>query len=166
MTDMSREDLLQVVRDVYEAHDPVPDGLVARMQEVAALEAAGPEVDLDLELMLLVESSRELAGTRSVGTGTTYTLRFVHGDVDLLVRVAADGAGGTRVDGWIVPPEPMTVVALLGSAGAVPDEQAMTAEVSESGRFELSGLPAGLLRLRLEPHAADRVAFATPTFEI
>lgn len=164
MNDMNREDLLQVVRDVYEAHDPVPPGLVARMQEVAALEAAGPSIDFDLELMLLVESSRELAGTRSVATGTTYTLRFVHGDVDLLVRVAGDGAGGARVDGWIVPPEPMTVVALLDDcedgAGGI------SVEVSDTGRFELASVPAGRLRLRLDPHGADRVSFATPTFEV
>jgi hypothetical protein len=38
--------------------------------------------------------------------------------------------------------------------------------VSESGRFELTDLPVGLMRLRLEPHDSGRPAFATPTFEI
>lgn len=165
MSEMSREDLLQVVRDVYDRHDPVPTGLVARMQEVAAVEASSQTLDLDLELMMLVESSRELAGTRSVGTGTTYTLRFVHGEVDLLVRVAADESG-TRVDGWIVPPEPMTVTALVHDRNGDPDGNAVSTEVTATGRFELAALPHGLIRLRLEPHGVGRTPFATPTFEI
>ena len=121
------------------------------------------DLDFDLELMLLVESSRELAGTRSVATGTTYTLRFVHGDMDLLVRVAGDGRR-SRVDGWIVPPEPMTVRRPARRRRA--DGTAVSVEVSDTGRFELASVPAGRLRLRLDPHGADRVPFATPTFEV
>ena len=55
----------------------------------------------------------------------------------------------------------MTVRALPGE---VPTPYA--AVVTESGRFELTDLPLGLLRLRLEPHDTTRPAFATPTFEI
>ncbi len=153
MSEMSREALLGVVRRIWEERDPVPTGLVARMQ------AAVAAVDLDLELMQLVDGSTELAGTRAAGT--TYTLRFVHGETDLLLRVAVDGAE-SRVDGWVVPPEPLTVRALSGG------EQPRTLEVvvSDNGRFELTGLPAGLFRLRLEPHAAGASPVATPFFEI
>ena len=143
MSELSREDLLAVVRDVWERHDPVPEHLVAAMQATAAIAAS----DLDAELMELVERSTELVG-------------FVHGDTDLLLRIAVDG-DRSRVDGWVVPPEPMTVRALPGEVPA-----AHAAVVTESGRFELTGLPLGLLRLRLEPHDATRPAFATPTFEI
>ena len=38
-------------------------------------------------------------------------------------------------------------------------------ELSE-GRFEIAGLPRGLVRLRLEPHDPARPAFATAGFEI
>jgi hypothetical protein len=153
MSELSREDLLGVVRDVWERWDPVPEHLVAAMQAAAALAAS----DLDVELMELVERSTELVGARG---STAYTLRFVHGDTDLLLRVAVDG-DRSRVDGWVVPPEPMTVRALPGEQPSPYD-----AVVSESGRFELTGLPLGLLRLRLEPHDVTRPAFATPTFEI
>lgn len=153
MTELSREALLEIVRDVYERHDPVPAHLVASMQAAAAL----ADSDLDLELMELVEHSTELVGARG---STSYTLRFVHGDTDLLLRVAVDG-DRSRVDGWIVPPEPMTVRALTGTEPANHD-----AVVSDSGRFELTGLPLGMLRLRIEPHDTSRPAFATPTFEI
>ena len=153
MSELSRDALLGIVRDVYERHDPVPDHLVAAMQAAAAFAAA----DLDLELMELVEHSTELAGARG---STSYTLRFVHGDTDLLLRIAVDN-GRSRVDGWIVPAEPMTIRAL-------PGEEPTTHEavVSDSGRFALTDLPVGLMRLRLEPHDGARPAFATPTFEI
>ena len=153
MSELSRDALLNIVRDVYERHDPVPDHLVAAMQAAAAMAAS----DLDLELMELVEHSTELAGARG---SSSYTLRFVHGDTDLLLRIAVDN-GRSRVDGWIVPAEPMTIRAL-------PGEEPTTHEavVSESGRFALTDLPVGLMRLRLEPHDGARPAFATPTFEI
>ncbi len=153
MSELSREALLGIVRDTWERHDPVPDHLVAAMQAVAAVAAS----DLDLELMELVERTTELAGTRGA---SSYTLRFVHGDTDLLLRIAVEGER-SRVDGWIVPPEPMTIRALPGD-----DPGAHEAVVSDSGRFALTDLPVGLLRLRLEPHDAGRPAFATPTFEI
>ena len=153
MSDLSRDALLAIVRDVWDRHDPVPAGLVTSMQAAAAIAAS----DLDIELMELVERSSELAGAR--GT-TAYTLRFVHGDTDLLLRIAVDG-DRSRVDGWIVPAEPMTIRALPGDSPSAHD-----AVTTESGRFELTDLPVGLLRLRLEPHDTSRPAFATPTFEI
>jgi hypothetical protein len=113
--------------------------------------------DLDVELMELVEQATELVGARG---STSYTLRFVHGDTDLLLRVAVDG-DRSRVDGWVVPPEPMTVRALPGE-----NPSDWSSVVTDTGRFELTDLPLGLLRLRLEPHDTARPAFATPTFEI
>lgn len=158
MAEMSRERLYEIVRTVYEEHDPMPDGLVERMREAAAAAEVEEGLALELELMTLVERSADLAGAR--GTAA-YTLRFAYDDVDLLLRVAADGTH-SRVDGWVVPPEPMTVravwtVAEAGSSAAV---------VSDTGRFELTDLPLGLVRLRLEPHDGSRAPFATPTFEI
>ncbi|MFC7495531.1 MULTISPECIES: hypothetical protein [unclassified Nocardioides] len=153
MSELSREALLEIVRGVWERHDPMPDHLVAAMRAAAAL----ADSDLDLELMELVERSTELAGARG---STSYTLRFVHGDTDLLLRIAVDN-GRSRVDGWIVPAEPMTIRAVPGT-----DPAAAEAVVSDSGRFALTDLPIGLMRLRLEPHDAERPAFATPTFEI
>jgi hypothetical protein len=158
MTEMSREQLLEVVRSAYEANDPVPDGLVSRMQTAVAFAAHDLGLRLELELMTLLEQSSSLAGTRGESTTrSVYTLRFVHGQVDLLLRVAPEGER-SRIDGWVVPPEPMTVRVLR--EGTV-----LAALVSETGRFDVPDVPVGLVRLRLEPHD-DRPPFVTPTFEI
>ena len=97
---------------------PCPTGLVERMQAVAAAEVTLSATDLDYELMLLVERSTELVGTR--GTDTAYTLRFGGDDLDLLVRAGGGNGGPTsRLDGWIVPPAPITVRASeVGGASA------------------------------------------------
>lgn len=150
--------LLHALRGHFERTDPVPDGLVARLQEAAALAASDGDLGLglDLELMLLVERSEELAGAR--GGGTAYTLRFAHDGVDLLVRVSSSDAG-SRLDGWIVPPAPLTVRVLRD------ETEAAVLEVGTTGRFELADQTPGLLRLRLEP-ADGTPPFMTPAFEI
>jgi len=158
MSEMSREDLLDVVRRVWEERDPVPEQLVDRMQAAAALAAS--DVDLELELMELVERSTELAGARGA---TAYTLRFVYGETDLLLRIAVEG-DVSRVDGWIVPPQPMTVHAVRTSPTG--REDAVVSDVGDSGRFVLADLPLGQLQLKLEPRDRARTAIATPAFEI
>jgi hypothetical protein len=159
MSEMSREQLLAVVRSVYDANDPVPEGLVERMQSMAQEAAEDLGISMDLELMTLLEQSTTLAGTRGEATTrSVYTLRFVHGQLDLLLRVAPEGER-SRIDGWVVPPEPITV-RVVHDDGTV-----LAALVSETGRFDIPDVPLGLVRLRLEPHD-DRPPFVTPSFEI
>ena len=159
MSEMSHEDLLGVVRAAWEEHDPVPDDLVARMQELARAESDLLATDWDYELLQLLDRSEELAGARG-GSGA-FTLRFGHDDVELLLRVVADG-GTSRIDGWVVPPLPMTVQVTEPDGTA----RGASVEVSDTGRFELTALRSGLTRLRLEPHDTDRTTIVTPTFEI
>lgn len=159
MSEMSQEDLFGVVRAAWEERDPMPDGLVARMQEVARAESALLATDWDYELLELLDRSVELAGAR--GGSVAFTLRFGHGDVDLLLRIVAEG-GASRIDGWVVPPLPMTAQ-VLEPDGA---DRGPTVEVTADGRFELTHPGSGLTRLRLEPHDGDRSTIITPTFEI
>jgi hypothetical protein len=155
MPDLTDDELLAGVRTYWEARDAVPAGMVARLQTSAALAAS--DTDLDMELMLLVERTEELAGARGAST-TAYTLRFAHDGVDLLLRISTDGTA-PRIDGWVVPPSPITVTVLR-------DEDALsTLEVGDTGRFELPDLTPGMLRLRLEP-ADGSTPFVTPAFEI
>lgn len=163
----TREELLGLVRQAYVAGDPVPGGLISRMQAAAAGAAEESGLGLDLELMLLVESSSgvEAAGVRSAAPASArsaYTLRFAQSGVDVLVRVASDTDTTARLDGWVVPGSPMTVRAIRADEVRTP---IVAVTLGASGRFELTSLPAGLVRLRFEP-ADGSAAFLTPTFEI
>jgi len=159
MTELSDDDLLTGVRAHWESRDPVPHGMVARLQTAAALAAS--DTDLDIELMLLVERTEELAGARG-GSTTAYTMRFAHGGVDLLLRISGDGASA-RIDGWVVPPSPVTVTVQRDTDTEWSD--VTTLEVGTAGRFELPSLTPGMLRLRLDP-ADGSSSFMTPAFEI
>ena len=173
---MSRDEIFDHLETMWSDRDPVPEGLVERMQALVAAEVTMALTDLDYELMMLIERSAELAGTRGgadTGVGTAYTLRFGTGDLDLLVRAggrnAADqGTGTTRLDGWVVPPVALTVRAsrLAGTATDGEPEQSFETEVDAQGRFELTDLPAGLYRLWLTPADPDAKPFGTPAFEI
>jgi hypothetical protein len=155
MSELTDDELLAGVRTFWEAQDPVPTGMVARLQTSAALAAS--DTDLDMELMLLVERTEELAGARGAST-TAYTLRFAHDGVDLLLRIS-NGGTAPRIDGWVVPPAPITVTVLR-------DEDTLaTLEVGDTGRFELPDLTSGMLRLRLDPRDGS-TPFVTPAFEI
>ncbi len=150
------EELARMWRTV----DPVPDGMVTRMQAVAAAEAATVGADLDYELMLLVERSSELAGTRG---GSSYTLRFATEDLELLVR--APGANGetlSRLDGWVLPAKQLTVRV----AEVQGDERTYESTVDDMGRFEFTQLPRGMYRLWLVPPEEETPSFGTPAFEI
>jgi len=159
MTELSDDDLLTGIRSHWDARDPVPEGMVARLQAAAALAAS--DTDLDIELMLLVERTEELAGARG-GSTTAYTMRFAHDGVDLLLRISGDGAS-SRIDGWVVPPSPITVTVQRDTDTDWSD--VTTLDVAGTGRFELPDLTPGMLRLRLDP-ADGSSSFMTPAFEI
>ena len=137
----------------------MPEGMVARLQTAAALAAS--DTDLDIELMLLVERTEELAGARGTST-TAYTLRFAHDGIDLLLRISSDGAS-SRIDAWVVPPAPITVTVERDTDLGWSADGSL--QVGDTGRFELTRLMPGMLRLRLDPTDGSS-SFLTPAFEI
>lgn len=162
---MTRDEIFDDLEQMWTERDPVPDGLVERMQALAAAEVTLVATDLDYELMLLVERSTELVGTR--GAGTAYTLRFGGDNLDLLVRAGGGNGGPTsRLDGWIVPPATITVRATRIDSPGSGEGQSWDTAVDDRGRFEFPELPPGLYRLWLTPADVDAKPFATPAFEI
>jgi hypothetical protein len=164
---MTRDRVFDDLEVMWTRRDPMPEGLVERMQAVAAAEVALADTDLDYELMLLIERSTELAGTRGAAT-TAYTLTFTAEGLDLMVRVSgARDDGTTRIDGWIVPPAPATVRATqVGSDHPSAEPRSWEVGIDERGRFEFVELPPGLYRLWLASRDDDAKAFGTPAFEI
>lgn len=157
--DYSRDALLQVVREVWTEHDPVPEGLVQRMQAAVTAELEVAATDLDAELLVLVSREEMLTGARG---SAAYTLRFSSGETDLLVRAVETTKGKARLDGWVSPPRAVSV-----TATTVPETgSAWSALSDDTGRFEFTDLPTGMVRLQLRPDRAPGEPFGTPAFEI
>lgn len=156
---MNDETDLHELADLWRERDPVPDGLVARMQALARAEVDLLSTDWDHQLLQLVERSTELVGARSAST--SLTLRFIGPELDILIRVGP-GGDAPRIDAWVVPPLPMVARPLHpdGSAAGPP------VTVGEEGRFTLVDLQPGLVRVALEPTDPQHTSFVTPTFEI
>jgi hypothetical protein len=156
----SDDELLDAVAKMWERLDPPPDDLADGV--LARLAAQ----DLEYELLTLVESDEALAGVRSATmlrapdeTGT-WSLEYLGPGFRVQLRISRRGRQA-RLDGWVSPPQPMTV--MLSSVlrkGSV-----LEAQVSDSGRFEFPVAPAGACRMTFVTESGGRPQ-ATPPFWI
>jgi hypothetical protein len=156
----SDDDLLDAVARMWEKLDPPPadlaDGVLARLAAQ----------DLEYELLNLVESDEALAGVRTATlqrapdeTGT-WSLEYLGPGFRVQLRVSRRGRQA-RLDGWVSPPQPMTVMlsSVLRKGGV------LEALVSDSGRFEFPVAPAGACRMTFVTESGGRPQ-ATPPFWI
>lgn len=156
----SDEDLLDSVTQLWQTLDPPPDDLADGVLARLAAE------DLDYELLTLVESDEALAGVRSTAvlrapdeTGT-WSLEYLGPGFRVQLRISRRGRQA-RLDGWVSPPQPMTVLlsSVLRKSGV------LEAQVSDSGRFEFPVAPAGACRMTFVTESGGRPQ-ATPPFWI
>ena len=126
--------------------------------------------DLELELLTLVEGADGLAGVRHAApedadeTGA-WSLEYEGPDFHVYVRLSRV-EGRHRLDGWVVPARPVTVVLRTEGRDATTETSA-----DEFGRFEFPEAPAGVTRLGFttpsttesDPSAHPRI---TPPFWI
>lgn len=134
MSGDSDEDVRGVLRDYYEAVDPVP----ARMREVALAAFAWRDVEhelaeLSLDSLLVSAPIRSQSGPR--------LLTFAAGGVNIEIEV--DGTGSARqIVGQVIPP----------AAGEMRLRTvAQTTRTDDLGRFFLAEVPAGPFSLTWVP---------------
>lgn len=157
----SDDELLDMVAKTWEQLDPPPadlaDGVLARLAAQ----------DLEYELLTLVESDEALAGVRSTATITrapdetgTWSLEYLGPGFRVQLRISRRHRQA-RLDGWVSPPQPMTVMlsSVLRKSGV------LEAQVSDSGRFEFPVAPAGACRMTFVTESGGRPQ-ATPPFWI
>jgi hypothetical protein len=156
----SDDTMLDQVARLWQRLDPPPtdlaDGVLARLAAQ----------DLEYELLTLVESDEALSGVRTSTTlrapdeTGTWSLEYLGPGFRVQLRISRRGRQA-RLDGWVSPPQPMTV--MLSSVlrkGSV-----LEAEVSDSGRFEFPVAPAGACRMTFVTESGGRPQ-ATPPFWI
>lgn len=158
---LSDEALLDAIAGLYDELDPAPEDLAEGV--LARLEVE----DLDAELLTLVEFDKELAGVRSVtmlrapDEVGTWSLEYLGPGFRVQVRISRSQRQA-RLDGWVVPAQPMTVhLTSMGKRGST-DE----AQVSESGRFEFPVTPTGACRLTFISGTSSTRPLVTPPFWI
>jgi hypothetical protein len=156
----SDDELLDAVAKLWERLDPPPDDLADGV--LARLAAQ----DLEYELLTLVESDEALSGVRSTATlrapdeTGTWSLEYLGPGFRVQLRISRRGRQA-RLDGWVSPPQPMTVMlsSVLRKGGV------LEAQVSDSGRFEFPVAPAGACRMTFVTESGGRPQ-ATPPFWI
>jgi hypothetical protein len=150
--------ILGELRDYYEQHDPVPAGLVERVQFEITLDA------LEAEVATLTQLDLSLAGARSTPTEEVRTITFTSESLTTMVTLTFEPDGTVRVDGWAAPGAGLRVEVLF--AGAARETRA-----DEDGRFVFEGLPRGLAKFALHseatgPDAAGATTVLSPTLEL
>lgn len=147
--------LLAALRACYTDSDPVPDGLVERIQFEITLDA------LHAEVATLTSLDLAAGGARSASTESVRTVTFTAESVTTMVTISPQPDGTVRVDGWVVPGSGLLVEVLLA-------DQARRTRADEDGRFVIEDLPAGLAKFALHTTEADGSphTVVSPTIEL
>jgi hypothetical protein len=146
--------VLNALRAYYDEHDPVPDGLVERIQFEITLDA------LQAEVATLTQLDLADAGARGSAPEAVRTITFTSESATTMVTISPTGEGLVRVDGWLAPGAGVRVELLLadGSRNSVADED---------GRFVFEEVPAGLAKFALYlPAGATSATVVSPTVEL
>lgn len=143
--------ILDSVRDLWTAVDPVPDGLSERIRfamSVASLEA---------EVARIVDDSEALAGVRSVYERAT-SLTFETNSVSAMLDIDEVDPDHVDITGWVS--ELDTEVELRERS------RSRITHTDGNGRFEFIGIEHGLVQLVFRPGEAGTPTIITPAIEL
>jgi hypothetical protein len=138
--------VLEEIRDLYQAIDPVPSALYTRVRFALDLD----NVEHELATMC---ADLELAAVR--GSDQVRTITFECQLLTIAVTVTVTGTDRYRLDGWIAPPASLPVE--IRSAGS-----RLQASSDDGGRFVFEDVPAGEMRLAVLPVSGGPVELVNP----
>jgi hypothetical protein len=145
--------LLESIRTAYAASDPVPAGLVDRIQFELTLDA------LHAEVATLTRLDLTGAGARGV-TEEVRTITFTSDSLTTMVTLTPQGPDSVRVDGWATPGAGLQIEVLL-------IDSARQTYADEDGRFVFEDVPRGLAKFALHTPRGDEVSTVlSPTIEL
>jgi hypothetical protein len=146
------ERTLQRMRDLYETLDPVPAGLVDRVQFGITLEALHAEI---AEL----QRSDELVGVRGEEATATQTITFTSVALTAMVTIGIQSADRVRLDGWVAPGDGVSVELRIGT-------DVLRTVCDADGRFVFAEVPRGLAQFVLRVPDPDKLPVITPSVEL
>jgi len=128
--------LLDDIRGLFEAADPMPPDLPERIRFFIALR------DLEIEMARLADEEQLAVAAR--GPEQSRTITFDSDSLTIMIRIDANKDGTVRVDGWLAPPQ-RREVEMKSSA----DSLSVTSD--EQGRFAFSRVPRGTAQIVVRP---------------
>ena len=142
---------LDRIEELYARLDPVPAGLVDRVQFGLTLDALHAEI-ADLQ------RSADLAGVRS-DLADAQTITFTTARLTTMVTISPISAEVARIDGWVVPGAGVRVE-LRTKAGVV------STVADGDGRFAFESVGRGMAQFVLRADDSDTAAVITPSIEL
>ena len=146
------EAVLDLIRSMFEAADPMPADLVDRVRFTVAL--AGLEAEV-AELTITADTASQLHGPTERPTlargapEESRTITFDSSTLTIMIRIDSNADGTARVDGWLAPPQHCQVeIAVMGGS--------VTADADEDGRFAFPSVPRGTVRFVVRPPGQER----------
>ena len=144
---------LAAMARMYDAVDPVPIGLVERVQFGLTLDALHAEV---AEL----QRSGGLVGVRSDDITAAQTVTFTSASLSIMITISPSSADRVRIDGWVAPGGGVEVE--LRSTDGV-----LRATADSDGRFVFDDVSRGFARLLVrQPGASAGPPVITPSIEL
>jgi len=124
--------VLDDIRELFEAVDPMPADLPERIRFSLALR------DLEIEVARLAEENQLTVAAR--GKEQARTITFDSDSLTIMIRIDANQDGTVRVDGWLAPPQRRQV-----EMKTTADPLSVSSD--EQGRFAFTRVPRGTAQL-------------------
>ena len=124
--------LLDSIRELFQATDPMPADLPERIRFSLALR------DLEIEMARLAEQDQLTVAAR--GTEQSRTITFDSDSLTIMIRIEANRDGTARVDGWLAPPQRREIEMKTAA-------DSLTVASDEQGRFAFARVPRGTAQL-------------------
>jgi hypothetical protein len=145
--------VLNQMAQIHDALDPVPSGLVDRIQFGITLDALHAEI---AEL----QRSGDLAGVRSETGTEAQTVTFTSASLTTMVTITPVNADRVRIDGWVAPGGDVVVELRI-----VHDTLVVTAD--SDGRFVFDDVAHGLVQFLIRPpEGVGHPPVVTPSIQI
>lgn len=145
-------DHLSRMAQLYDTLDPVPSGLVDRIQFGITLDGLHAEI---AEL----QRSGDLVGVRSDAGTDGQTVTFTSASLSTMVTITPAAPDRVRIDGWVAPGGGVQVELRIV-------HETLTTTADADGRFVFEDVPRGLAQFTLRaPNGADHPVI-TPSIEI
>jgi hypothetical protein len=128
--------LLDDIRELFQAADPMPSDLPERICFFLALR------DLEIEVARLAGEDQLTVAAR--GAEQSRTITFDSDSLTIMIRIDANRDGTVRVDGWLAPPQrrEIEMKTTADSLSVASDGQ---------GRFSFARVPQGTAQLVVRP---------------